>query len=178
MLGEPLSGEPVAAFSGSGVPLLSHSNLVISCLDYCNVLYMKSIWKAFGSYNWCRVQYHGQCLVPESGPCYTAVLQAAWLLICFWVQLKVLIITLKITWHGSRLLHEPFHPNGTGLSHLFQQRTHAMYLVSQGIPAGSVQKSLLCMAPNLWSIWPPGVRSAPPLQIFCKNLKTWLCQLT
>lgn len=78
-------------------------SLVIQRLDYCNVLYMglplKSIW---------RLQLAQSAVAqsisrtPRMAPVTPLLRKLHWLLVCFWVEFKELVITFK-TVHGLGL---------------------------------------------------------------------------
>lgn len=77
---------------GEALLTVTH-DLVTSRLDYCNVLSLESI------FSWYRVQRHIWKCVPRKAHVTPLLCELRWLLVCFWVQFKGLLLTFKAL-HG------------------------------------------------------------------------------
>lgn len=107
--------------------LLSDTHpLVISEMDYYNVLYigqvLKSIWKLQ------LVQNVAVLGVPAVVHVTPLLHKLHWVAVCFWIQIKVLVITVKAL-HDMRPGYLRNHLNYINLSYLIKQVGHAAYFI-------------------------------------------------
>lgn len=93
--------------------------------------------------------------------------------------LLLLVVTMEAL-HGTGpgYLSNQLFPNGIDLPHPPWQRRHTTGPISQGTLAGGVlEKGFSAVAPALWDLLLPEVRSVPTFLTFCKDFKTWFCQV-
>lgn len=98
--------------------MVTHA-LVISILDYCNLLYMGFPLRTFRTFCWC-----GQLMV-SSFSVYALPLHHqlhCMLPVCFWVQIKVLIKVFFMAWHLATY---------RTVSPCFYHHNHLYYILSK-----------------------------------------------
>lgn len=138
--------------------------LVISCMDYCNMLYMglslTSIWKLQLIKNVAaRIILGSPGMAHVTPPLH----ELHWLQVCFWVQFKVLIITFKAL-HGRLAGYLQNHlcpiisayPTRSGRKGLLH-----MPAVKEFQLVDSRKRLFSAIAPCLWNIFPPEWTLAP-----------------
>lgn len=159
--------------------MVTHS-LVTSKLDYCKELYMGTLLKSIQKLNWWR--NHSKLVH------VTSLLYEVWISICFWVQLKMLVILFRALYgFGLGYLQGACNCNSYWGDSPQLSLSHLISTGRRNNPSGKFQvmltnnywvvrrRSFSAMPFALWNFILLIIRLVLCLLTFHKTLKTWFC---
>lgn len=144
------------------------SPLVILCLDYCNMLYIKLPLKRIQKPQLEQNAITRTVLPAPRDYCVTPLLhELQCLVVCFQAQFKVLVNSFKALYGmGSGYLRNRFTP--VGLAHFTCSNTRMLQITSikELQPVGIRRRAFFAVAPTVWKFMLLEVRSVPTLLAF------------